>query len=547
LRVVAAYRDLLANRPLTRLLGGEFVSAIGDWLYIVALLVVIYTETGDPLLLGLFGAVRSIPYIVLSVPAGIVADRFDRRLILLVTDLARAACMLGMAAVLALHGPLVLLAALAVLAACFSTFFYPAIGAYIPNLVEDERQLGPANSAWASLDNLGFVVGPVLGGLLVAAGGTDVAFVINAVTFLVIAAILWRLPPSTNVAAAPESAVEPAEPAATLPRASRGPLIGLGVLRTVDYAISGGIAMLTVVLATDILKAGEAATGYLNAAIGVGGVAGALVSAALVLRRSLRVPIIAGAAVLAAGAALVGLAPGIVVAFLAIVLVSAGHLVLEVLGATIMQRATTDAVRGRAVGALMTVDTVAEATGSLLFPVLVVTFGGAIVLGASGVLMMVALVIALALIGTAVSRAPTPFEATVARVLRLPLFTGVSNASVERALDRFEALSVATGDVIIRQGDCADRFYIVGSGSFVVRQRDPDGTERELRRLGPDAVFGELGLLSGAPRSATVEAMTDGVLLALDGPAFLDLVGGPAAIRGRLLSLYEPALAPTTD
>jgi MFS family permease len=548
LRVVATYRDLLTNRNLSRLLFGEFVSAIGDWLYIVALLVVIYTETGDPLLLGLFGAVRSIPYILLSVPAGVISDRVDRRLILFITDLARGACMLGMAVVLALDGPLVLLAALAVLAACFSTFFYPAIGAYIPNLVENERQLGPANSAWASLDNLGFVVGPVLGGLLVAAGGTNLAFVINAITFCVIAAILWRLPSSRNLTPALEPAQAVGDEGSTpAPAVSRAPLIGLGVIRSMDYAIAGGIAMLTVILATDILHAGEAATGYLNAAIGVGGVAGALVSAALVLRRSLRLPIIAGAAVLAIGAAAVGLAPSIVIAFMAIVLVSAGHLVLEVLGATIMQRATTDAVRGRAVGALMTVDTIAEAAGSLLFPVLVVTFGAAIVLGASGVLMIVALVVGLALIGAAVTRAPTAFEATVGRVLRLPLFAGVSNAAVERALDRFEVVTVDAGDVIIRQGDRADRFYIVESGSLVVHQRDTQGTEHELRRLGPDSVFGELGLLTGAPRSATVEALTDGVVLALDGPAFLDLVGGPAALRGRLLGLYEPAPAPTPD
>ena len=69
---------------------------------------------------------------------------------------------------------------------------------YVPNLVKDERQLGPANSAWASLDNLGFVVGPVLGGILVAFGGTTLAFVINALTFLVIAWILWGLPPSSE-------------------------------------------------------------------------------------------------------------------------------------------------------------------------------------------------------------------------------------------------------------------------------------------------------------------------------------------------------------
>ena len=128
----------------------------------------IYRETGDPIVLGLFGAVRVIPYIVLSVPAGIVADRYDRRLVLLVTDLARAACMVAMTFVLVTDGPIAALIGLSILAACFSTFFYPAIGAYVPNLVKDERQLGPANSLYASLDNLGFVVGPVLGGILVA-------------------------------------------------------------------------------------------------------------------------------------------------------------------------------------------------------------------------------------------------------------------------------------------------------------------------------------------------------------------------------------------
>ena len=183
----------------------------------------IYSETGDPIVLGLFGAVRVIPYIVLSVPAGIVADRYDRRLVLLVTDLARAACMVGMTFVLVTDGPIVALIGLSILAACFSTFFYPAIGAYVPNLVKDERQLGPANSAWASLDNLGFVVGPVLGGILVALGGTTLAFVINALTFLVIAWILWGLPPSANVTPVTADAADEAATAAGGPAPAPAP------------------------------------------------------------------------------------------------------------------------------------------------------------------------------------------------------------------------------------------------------------------------------------------------------------------------------------
>jgi MFS family permease len=530
------------------LLGGEFVSAIGDWLYIVALLVVIYRETGDPILLGLFGAVRSIPYIVLSVPAGVVADRYDRRLVLLVTDLARAACMVGMAVVLVTGGSILALIALSILAACFSTFFYPAIGAYVPNLVKDERQLGPANSAWASLDNLGFVVGPVLGGILVAAGGTTLAFVINALTFLVIAVVLWGLPPSTNVApiTAPDEAPEPSAAAKPEVPARRGPIAGLIALRVVDYAIVGGVGMLTVIIATDVLDAGEAATGYLNAAIGIGGVTGAVVAGALVLRRSLRRPLLVGAAVMAGGSVVLGLATELVVAMLAIILVSGGHLVLEVTGATLLQRVTTDAVRGRAVGLMMTVDTGAEAAGSFLIPALVAGAGTAWVLGVSGFVMAAAVLVSLALIGGAVTRPLNVHEATLGRVLELPLFAGVSSARVERALDRLVEVPIAAGDVVIRQGDAADRFYVIESGTVVVTQAEPGGTKKELRQMGADEVFGELGLLSGAPRSATVTAATDGLLLALDAEAFLDLVGRRTAVRGRLLNRYDqvPAAPP---
>jgi MFS family permease len=570
---LATYRGLLTNGPLTRLLGGEFVSAIGDWLYIVALLVVIYRESGSPLVLGLFGAARVIPYIVLSIPAGIAADRYDRRLILLVTDLARGAAMLGMAWVVATDGPVLALVVLSIVAACFSTFFYPAIGAYIPNLAVDERQLGPANSAWASLDNLGFVVGPVLGGILVAAGDVTLAFVINAVTFVVIAVVLWGLPPSSNIRPGPRPVEEasaetgsptapetldpsgpleagsttgaPAPAAPTLGRSSAAPIAGIALIRFVDGAVYGGVGVLTVVLATDILHAGDAATGYLNAAIGIGGVAGALASALLVLRRSLAAPLLAGAAIVALGSLVLGLAAALLAAMIAIILISAGHLVLDVIGTTLLQRVTTDEVRGRAVGAMVTVETLAEAIGSLLLPVLVTTVGGAVVLGVGGLLMLGAAGVALLLIGAALSRPASPFEGVVGRVAQLPLFAGASSAGLELALRRLQPLPVESGQIVIRQGDPADRFYIVASGSFSVHQAGPDGLERELRRLGPDTVFGELGLLRGAPRSATVRAETDGLLLALDGPDFLELVSSASTLRGRLLDLYEPAAPPS--
>jgi len=177
-------------------------------------------------------------------------------------------------------------------------------------------------------------------------------------------------------------------------------------------------------------------------------------------------------------------------------------------------------------------------------PVLVVALGAAPVLGIAGAAMIGASLVGLALIGPAATREESAFEQTLARVARLPLFAGVPAARLETALGQLRARPVTVGEVIVRQGEPADRFYIVESGSFVVTQRGEDVAERRLRALGPDQVFGELGLLRGSRRTATVTAETDGLLLELDGPDFLALVGGEGAVRARLLGLYAaPATA----
>ncbi|HET8587388.1 MAG TPA: MFS transporter, partial [Candidatus Limnocylindria bacterium] len=114
---LTTYRRVLGNSALTRLLAGEFVSSIGDWLYLVALLVVVYQRSDSPALLGLVGAARVLPYVLLSVPAGMVVDRFDRRTILLMTDLARGVTMLGLAFLVAIEAPLAGIIALTLLSA----------------------------------------------------------------------------------------------------------------------------------------------------------------------------------------------------------------------------------------------------------------------------------------------------------------------------------------------------------------------------------------------------------------------------------------------
>ncbi len=547
LGVLATYRRLLQNGPLTRLLVGEFVSSIGDWLYLVALLVVVYQREKSPALLGLIGGARILPYVLLSVPAGIIADRFDRRMVLLVTDLARGAVMLILAWLVATEGSLLAIAAMTIVAACFSTFFGPTIGAYLPSLTRDESELGPANSAWATLDNFAFVIGPAIGGLLIAVGGLTLAFILNAATFVVIALVLWRLPPGRARAAASIDGEEPA-PAAPFMQQLRGmlrPLTGMTLINAVGGFVFGGLSILTVVIAVDVLKQGDAATGYLNAAIGVGGLVGALGSGILILRRRLAPPLLSGGIVLGLGVILLGQAGSLVPALIATGVAAGGSLLIDVISTTLFQRTVPDAIRGRTLGILNTVALAFYAAGSLALPVLAGIFSILPILVVTGLLMVVATVVGVALIGSAAIVVPTMTEEQ-ARLLHVPAFTGLQPGRLETAAQRATARSAADGEVVIRQGDQADRFYVILEGIFAVTQ-EADGTRKELRRMTSNEVFGEIGLLSGVPRTATVTAIGPGRLLALEGRDFLDLVNSGPGVSSKLLGLNRGMVEAPTE
>jgi MFS family permease len=538
---LASYRRVFANPALARLFIGEFVSSIGDWLYLVALLVVVYNSGASPVVLGIVGAARIVPYILLSVPAGIAADRFDRRLILIVTDVARGVIMLALTALTLVNGPIIVIVILSLLAACFSAFFSPAIGSLIPTLARDETELGPANAAWSSLDNLAFIIGPAIGAILITLGSIPLAFFLNAVTFVVVAAVLWRLPTesarSREAAAATEPETGPGFREAVRP--ALRPLSGLGLINLVDGFVSGGLAVLTVVIAIEVLGAGDAGTGWLNAAIGLGGLIGALLAGPMTLHRRLDLPLAVGGVTLGVGIILVGQSEVLLAAIAAIAVATAGMLVLEVVATTIFQREGPDSIRGRTIGAMDTVTLSAYALGAFLAPLLAALIGPVVVLLGFGVAMVAATLLGTAVVGR--SRAPK-LDPGAERFVRLPLFNGLSPASLEQAAQHLSRVRVMPGEVVVRQGEPADRFFHILDGSFEVTQgKDPGGTPRFLRTLGPDEVFGEIGLLRGVPRTATVTAAGEGALLVLDGQRFLDLVSAGPGLTSRMLDLHRGA------
>ncbi|MDQ4036725.1 MAG: MFS transporter [Chloroflexota bacterium] len=534
------YFDLFRrNRALARLLAGEFISGIGDWLYLVAVLVVVYAESNSAVLLGIVGAARILPYVLLSVPAGIVADRFDRRMVLLVTDVARGILMLVLAAAVVVDAPTIAIVALSILAACFSTFFGPAIAALLPMLV-DESDLGPANSAWATLDNVAFIVGPALAGILLAGGGLEFAFLLNAASFAVVAVVLWRLP----VPRAAEPVVEEGKTATEATpagwRALIRPLAGPFILDSATSIVGGGVGVLTVVIAVDVLGAGEAGAGYLNAATGVGGVVAGIAGGALLARR-LGVPLVLGGAVGGIGLVWLALAGDLVTAMLAIGVAVAGLLLLDVVNTTLIQRIVPDELRGRAMGVLQTTSAVLYSLGSLAMPVLANAYGVPPVLIGSAVITTAGVVVALAL--STRDAEPEPLSPARARLLDHPIFAGLPTARLEAAARQLVEVRVEAGSAIVRQGDAANRFYLIGEGrTSVTQSAEQGGREIHLRDLGPGDVFGEIGLLRRSPRTATVTAATPATLLALEADAFLHLVGSGPGLSTRLLDLYRGAL-----
>ncbi len=545
--VIAAYRRVLGNANLTRLLFGEFVSSIGDWLYLVALLVLVWDATGgDTVALGIIGAARILPYVLLSIPAGIVADRFDRRRILLVTDIVRGLLMLVIATAVYLQMSIWIIVALAITATCFSAFFGPALGAYLPSLARDESELGPANSAWSSLVSLAFFIGPAVAALLLTLGSLVVAFILNALTFAVVAVVLFGLPSKEpEVKAATTDSAESAKSSQIGLREALSPitrpLLGLTVLNVVVGFVWGGMGVITVILSVQIFHIDEATgTGLLNSAIGVGGLLGAVVASALVLRRRQGPPLVLGAAALGVGLALLGYVPDFALALAALGFASAGALLVEIVMTTLLQRIVPDAVRGRALGLIDTAYVLFYAAGAFAIPI-IASGQAALVLLVSGVAIAIAGVVSLLMLGAYAIQQPA--KDARGRLAEVALFAGLPPARLERAMSRASLRDVRQGTTIIRQTDAADFFYVINSGRVEVTQTDASGASHLLRQMGPGEFFGEIGLLSRVPRTATVVALTDCTLVALDGPAFLELVESGSGLTYTMLDIHRGAVS----
>lgn len=536
---LAGLAGVVRNGNLRRseLAWGAAITA--EWAHFVALGVFAY-DVGGTVAVGIAGLVRLLPAALVAPFAASLGDRFRRERFLVGVALVGSAALAGSAAAYYAGKNEVLVFVLAALVGLASTLVRPALQALLPSLARTPQELIAANSATSTVEGLGTLVGPLAAGVLVSLADVGVVFAVGSVAFAAAAVLFARVRVEGRVHAAPASAVRGALRSAfsgfeTALR-ERRPRLVIGLVFAQAF-VRGCLNVLIVVTVFEVLDADPGAVGYLTAALGVGGLIGAFGSLAVV-RHRLAVPF--GLALVFWGLpiALVAPRPDLALALVLLAIVGAANSVEDVALFTLIQRIVPDEVLTRVLAVVWAFAMGAVALGSVAAPALVEVVGprrALVVVGAILPLLTLLSWRGLVDIDKTVA-APT---AELALVDAVPMFAPLSIAAKEYMARRLVPVPVSAGDVVIRAGDPGDRFYIVADGEFDVFA---DGADR---RMGGGDYFGEIALLRDVPRTATIRAVVDGQLYALERADFLAAVTSHSAARVAGEAVVEERLTGT--
>jgi MFS family permease len=399
---VARRLGLVARVPSFRLLFlATLASGFGTWLAFVGLAIDVKDRTDSGPWVSALLIADILPAVVIGLLAGPLVDRLSRKGLMIGADLLRAAIF----ALLPFAGSAGVIVGLAALAGVGTGLFRPAVYAGLPNLVEDE-DLPRANGLIQGVENLAWAVGPLLGGLLVAASGPDLAYWVNAGTFLVSALLLSGIPGRVLQAGTAESQGHWRDLLEGFTFVLRTPaLVTVLVVWSVFMLASAGINVGEVFLAKDTFDAGDFGFGLLVGATGLGLVLGSLAAGSLLDRHPLA-RVYPGSIFLVALAVAAGaLAPNVWVAAGCVLVVGAANGVAVVCNALLVQRGSPDALRGRAFTVLMSSSFGVLALGLLVAGPLTDAIGPRWVWGAAAALAGVSATLALVLTRRAVPTA----------------------------------------------------------------------------------------------------------------------------------------------
>ena len=379
MRPVGYIELLRGNRNFRMLWLGQVVSQLGDWFNTIALYTIILNLTGSGGAVGLLMVARFVPSFVFGPISGVLADRFSRRTIMIVSDLLRALVVVGFLFVRrAEHLWIIYL--LTVIQLALSTFFEPAKTAAIPSIVSD-RELVAANAISSVTWSVMLTMGAAIGGGITGWFGTDVSFILDALTYLLSAALiasvrLPKRPPREKRKLTFTRAVGITETIEGARYVKRRPRVLALLLVKPGWGLGGGILTLLAVFGERIFPIRNSPAlgiGILFAARGIGTAVGPIVARRISGEGKKRMQISIGISFLIGGVGYIafGSATNFVLALLVLGVAHTGGSILWVFSTVLLQRNVEDNFRGRVFAAELALLTLTMAvsnyaTGELL-------------------------------------------------------------------------------------------------------------------------------------------------------------------------------------
>ena len=532
----ASYRSALRSRDYRLLLSGFVVDAIGGWAYNVVLIVYIFDRTGSTTWIAATTAAGWIPRLLFSTYAGAIADRVERTLVMAASSMAAFAAMVGVTLLVAADAPIPLILVLSFLTGTASTFNGPAARAVLPEVV-GESDLASANALFGVVESAVVVVGPALGGLLLLADQPAAASALNALSFLAAGLIVASMRVRSRGDAGAEGESLGAQIGAGLSALRAEPVaLALVLFCALDSAVYGASTVLYVPI-SEKLGTGSDGYSYLLVSAALGGV----LIAGLVNRLSrsgrLAPVIVGGMCLLALPYAATTLVDAPLLGAALQVVAGGGMVIVDVLAITALQRDLPKEVLGRVFGVFESL---------VLGAILGASLGASLLLRATDLrttlLVLGFGVSAVSILGIGpLLRADRKAAAGLA-LLRpriallevLDLFANASSQTLEALARACEPVELAAGEVVVREGDAADALYVLVDGEVDVSARGEAARARHLRTMGPRSYFGEIGLLRGVPRTATVRTTEPSTLWRISADDFRAALESGAASASML-------------
>ncbi|HEX3455430.1 MAG TPA: cyclic nucleotide-binding domain-containing protein [Gaiellaceae bacterium] len=533
----------LHSRPALRRIQTAWAGSFaGEAIAAVAFGVLAYRSAGATGVAFLV-AVQLLPTAVLAPVLVAVAARMRRERLALAVDMARALIAAVAAGLSSAGAPREALFALAAALTIATAVSNPPRRALLPLLVREPGELTAAGVVIGLVQAIAQTAGPLLAAVLFGVSGAAAALIASALCFAGAAIAEARLPNTSDVAHRP-----PTDRQRIVEEAMRSLARGFHAVRsdpelqlvTELFAAKnlgrGALNVLIVVVPLALLGLGSASVGWLTAVLGVGGVLGGLAATTLVGRRRMIPAMSAGLALWGLPLIAIGGLPYLAAAIVGFLVLGTGNTITDVAGYALIGRSARDDLIGAVYSVHEAVRAIAIVVGSVATAAIVELAGTREALVAAGAGLVVAAALGELLRSREHSREPRPEWLQLIRAN--PLFGWLPPIAAARLASRLEPFDLGAGATLLREGDPGDRAYLLEEGELLAEQGG-----REIGRVRPGAVVGEIALLHDAPRMATVRAVVDSRLLTIERDEFIAAVTGNAGARDEADRLVHGRLA----